>query len=147
MTSDLLKPYPIQFEIPVVWGDMDAYQHVNNLAYLRYFESARVLYFDEAGVSAYMSQASIGPILHSTYCRYRIPLTYPDTIVATARVDFQKMEEDRFVMYHAVYSRQHKKFAAEGEGTIVFVDYKTGKKAAIPDQIRRNVEALEQRQR
>ena len=33
--------------VPMRWSDMDAYQHVNNVAFLGYFEMARVdLFFD-----------------------------------------------------------------------------------------------------
>ena len=28
--------------LPILWGDMDAYGHVNNVVYLRWFEEARV---------------------------------------------------------------------------------------------------------
>ena len=34
--------YPVVIEIPVAWGEMDAYGHVNNIVYFRYFESARI---------------------------------------------------------------------------------------------------------
>ena len=27
----LLAPYPVAVEIPIAWGDMDSYQHVNNI--------------------------------------------------------------------------------------------------------------------
>jgi acyl-CoA thioester hydrolase len=33
--------------VPMRWSDMDAYQHINNVAFLGYFETARVdLFFD-----------------------------------------------------------------------------------------------------
>ncbi len=33
--------------VPMRWSDMDAYQHINNVAFLGYFEMARVdLFFD-----------------------------------------------------------------------------------------------------
>jgi acyl-CoA thioester hydrolase len=37
MTSSLAD-YPVVVEIPVAWGEMDAYGHVNNIVYFRYFE-------------------------------------------------------------------------------------------------------------
>ena len=43
MDHKQLENYPVVIEIPVAWGDMDAFQHVNNVAYFRYFESARIL--------------------------------------------------------------------------------------------------------
>ena len=43
--QDLIRAYPVTIEFPIAWGDMDAFQHVNNVMYLRYFESARIAYF------------------------------------------------------------------------------------------------------
>ena len=34
-------------ELPVRWGDMDAFGHVNNVQYRRYLESGRVAYIGE----------------------------------------------------------------------------------------------------
>jgi acyl-CoA thioester hydrolase len=49
--QDLLAEYPLVIEIPVAWGEMDAFQHVNNIVYLRYAESARIAYLERAGLS------------------------------------------------------------------------------------------------
>ena len=65
----------------LVWGDMDAFQHLNNVAYFRLFESVRIAYFNELGILETMGLKNLGPILHSTDCRYRIPLTYPDALL------------------------------------------------------------------
>ncbi|MCZ6911333.1 MAG: acyl-CoA thioesterase, partial [Proteobacteria bacterium] len=40
----VLDDYPVVIELPVVWGEMDAFDHVNNIIYFRYFESARIAY-------------------------------------------------------------------------------------------------------
>ena len=45
--QELLKSFPVVAKIPVRWGDMDSFQHVNNVSYFRYFESARIAYFNE----------------------------------------------------------------------------------------------------
>jgi len=47
--KELLKTFPIVTKIPVIWGDMDSFQHVNNVIYFRYFESARIQYFETLG--------------------------------------------------------------------------------------------------
>ncbi len=41
MTSGALGKWPVTVELPVQWGDMDAFGHVNNAVYLRWFESRR----------------------------------------------------------------------------------------------------------
>lgn len=138
--SDVLPDYPVIVSQDVIWGEMDAFQHVNNTVYFRYFENARLAYFQRAGFMDLDAGAGIGPILASTSCRFRIPLTYPDTIHIGARVS--DMGEDRFTMQYVVYSEQHSKIAAEGEGLVVCLDYRSHKKVAIPAAIRSKMEAL-----
>ena len=75
--SDLLREFPVVIEMPVRWGDMDAFNHVNNVVYLRYFESARIAYFERLGFGISIAEQGIGPILASTSCEFKFPLTYP----------------------------------------------------------------------
>ena len=44
-----LADFPIIERIPVAWGDMDAFQHVNNVVYLKWFETARIAFFQAVG--------------------------------------------------------------------------------------------------
>ncbi len=137
----LLEGYPVIIEIPVAWGEMDSLQHVNNIVYFRYFESARMAYFHELDIWSYMDETGIGPILASTECKFRIPLSYPDTVSVGTRIT--NVEEDRFLMKYAVISHQHQRIAAEGEGVIVSYDYRGKKKAPLPQEIKARIEALE----
>jgi len=136
----LLTEFPVIVESPVIWGDMDAYEHVNNTVYFRYFESARIAFFDQLKFKEVKDETGIGPILASTQCRFRIPLTYPDTVSIGARVS--DVEGDRFTMHYRVVSHQHKKIAAEGEGLLIAYDYKALKKAALPEIIFQRIKQL-----
>ena len=49
LLDKLEKEYPLVLSEDVIWGDMDAYGHVNNKVYFRYFEDARIAYFDRIG--------------------------------------------------------------------------------------------------
>ncbi len=143
MVTKLLEGYPVVIEIPVAWGEMDSYQHVNNTVYFRYFESVRIFYAEKLGLHKYKDETGIGQILGSTSCKYRLPLTYPDTVsVGTKIVD---ISEDRFTMKYVVVSHRHQKIAAEGEGVVVMYDYREGKKTAIPDEIHKRMLAMEKR--
>ena len=139
--SGLLVSYPVVIAIPVAWGDMDAFQHLNNTIYFRYFESARIAYFERLRFMELMQVTGVGPILASTQCRFKIPLTYPDSVDVGARI--ADVADDRFLMRYAVASRRHQKIAAEGEGLIVAFDYLQNKKAPLPEAIRRGIEAIE----
>src|SRR5271168_494933 len=101
--AELLKGYPVIVVQPVVWGEMDAYQHVNNVVYFRYFENARLEYIARLGWFAFEKETGIGPILSATQARFRRPLTYPDRIAIGARL--LKLEEDRLHLEHRIISR------------------------------------------
>jgi acyl-CoA thioester hydrolase len=140
---ELLHAFPVVIELPVAWGEMDAFQHVNNIVYFRYFESARIAYFDEAGLMEQMQRSGVGPILGSAQCKFKFPLTYPDRILVGTRVG--EMGEDRFTMYFRVVSTRHNRIAADGDGVIVSYNYAENRKASIPAEVRARIEALEQR--
>jgi len=137
----LLQDYPVTIEIPVAWGEMDAFQHLNNVVYFRYFESVRIAYFGAIEVMAVMEATGVGPILAETRCRFRIPLTFPDTVSVGARVS--ALVPEGFMMQYAVASQRHGKIAAEGDGRIVTIDYAGGGKAPLPDVVRDRIQALE----
>jgi len=137
----LLEQFPIVVNIPVAWGEMDAFQHVNNAVFFKYFESARVAYFEKLAFAEHFEQSGIGPILASTQCRFMMPLTYPDTVSVGARMD--SVAEDRFTMCFRVVSQRHRRIAAEGEGLIVVFDYRENRKAPVPDDLRNRIIGLE----
>jgi acyl-CoA thioester hydrolase len=139
--AELLADYPVKVEIPVAWGDMDAMGHVNNTVYFRYFETARIRCFGELGLGSIESSGGIGPILHSASCRFRIPLTYPDTVTVGARIG--DISDDRFVMLYRAVSHGHGAVAANGESLIVTFSYATGTKENVPDAL--NARLLELR--
>ncbi|MBA2732582.1 MAG: acyl-CoA thioesterase [Acidobacteria bacterium] len=141
----LLEGFPVVIEIPVAWGEMDSLQHVNNIVYFRYFESARMAYFNQIDFWSYMDDTGIGPILASTQCKFKIPLSYPDMVSVGARI--ANVEDDRFLMKYVVISHQHRRIAAEGEGIIVSYDYREKKKSPLPGEIKARIEALESSRR
>ena len=136
-----LSDYPVVVEIPVAWGEMDAFGHVNNIVYFRYFETARIAYFERLNLPEFIGRDPVGPILSETSCRFRAPLTFPDSVSVGARV--VSVGEDRFVMEFAVFSRRLGKLAAEGEGVLVCFDYRQNRKAAVPAALKRRIEEIE----
>ncbi len=135
-----LDEYPVTVDMPVAWGEMDSFKHVNNAVYFRYFESARIACFDRIGYADLISSSGSGPILASTECRFRIPLTYPDMLIAGTVIE--DIGQHHFVMGYAVFSRSHDAIAATGSGRIVSYDYQRQQKTPIPPAIRSGLEGL-----
>ena len=141
MTSPLLPGYPVVIDIPVAWGEMDAFAHVNNITYFRYFESARIAYFEQVDAMGERERTGCGPILAETWCRFRSPLRYPDRLAAGTRV--AEIGADRFTMEYALVSTKLGRIAAEGKGVVVWYDYRAQAKTNLPDSLRERIAALE----
>jgi acyl-CoA thioester hydrolase len=139
--NNLLKECPVVIETPIAWGQMDAFRHLNNTAYFRFFESGRIAYFERLDLLEYMEVSGVGPILAATNCRFKIPLTYPDSVSIGTRVP--EVQDDRFTMEYFVVSHKHQKVAAEGTGLIVCFNYKENKKTALPAELKKRIEELE----
>ena len=87
--------------LPVQWGEMDSYGHVNNTVYLkcgilhanhhhvrpRYTEAARIAWLEQvlgdAGRNGIVD--GLGPILAHMSIAWKAPLTFPDEILVGAR--------------------------------------------------------------
>lgn len=143
--EELTRDFPVVIRMDVRWGDMDAFNHVNNVSYLRYFESGRIAYFEALELADFFGLKGVGPILAETSCRYKFPLTYPDTISVGVRSE--DLGEDRFTQRYVIVSHRHERVAATGDGTIVTYDYGANARSPMPDRVRRRIEALESRVR
>jgi acyl-CoA thioester hydrolase len=141
VTEPVLGRWPVSVEVPVAWGDMDAFDHVNNTVFFRWFETARIAYFERLGFLDRMEEDGVGPILARATCDYRLALRYPDLVRVEATVT--RLGNSSFVMGYRVFSAEQDALAAEGEGVIVLYDYGTGQKAALDDDLRSAIEALE----
>ena len=138
--SQLEESYPILLCQDVLWGDMDAFEHVNNTVYFRYFEDARLELFEKIGVNEYKSKHNIGPILAATSCNYKLPLIYPDRIQIGARYSIQSPK--KINMNYVVHSEKYSGLAAEGEALLVYYDYNQGRSCEIPTEIIESLEKL-----
>jgi acyl-CoA thioester hydrolase len=137
---ELLAGFPIILELPVQWGEMDAYGHVNNTVFFRYFESARMAFLQRCGFVESHERDRIGAILHSTTARFRQPLFFPDTVQIGAAAT--EVKEDRFTMAYTVVSLTRNVVVAEGSGIIVSFDYGAGKKTGLPKGVQAGIAGL-----
>jgi acyl-CoA thioester hydrolase len=135
-----LTDFPVHVKISLAWGEMDAYGHINNINYLRYFETARIQYFLENRLIDLKSETGLGTILAQTTCKYHKPLTFPDQIVVGAKV--KSMSKSSFVMEYLIVSEKVG-VAASGEGVIVMYDYNASQKAELPLVIKAAIEEIE----
>lgn len=122
---DALRGYPVVHVQPVAWGDMDAFDHVNNVAYYRYAESARISYFRQIGLTK--NRSDLLTILASSSCQYLAPVSFPDTLLIGVRV--KHIGNTSLVFEYEFVSFIQNKTVARGEAVIVRTDQSMQKTA------------------
>ncbi len=119
--------------MPVRWGDMDAYRHVNNAIYLRYLEEAQVQLLATLGTQ--MDGVGTDPVVINIGCTFLRPVTYPDTL----RIDCYVADPGRssFMTFYEVFSeRAPQTPVSQGHAKIVWMDHNTGRSVPLPERIR-----------
>jgi acyl-CoA thioester hydrolase len=119
------------------WGEMDSLAHMNNVAYLRYFEESRVAWFNELEID--YESTSEGPILGTISCRYLKSAVYPATFIVTSYVG--KLGKSSFGMYHEMVNANNKsEIYAEAEAVLVWADISAAKSRPVPDWFRQIIQ-------
>jgi len=136
-----LSDFPVVVRLPVQWGDLDVYGHVNNVVYLRWFEAARAAYALRVGVEILSRDHGVGAILASITCNYRRPLPYPGEVLSAVRVT--RISVGSVTLEYLVVDAETGVPAADGTSDVVLYDYAAGQPVPVPDRIRSAVEELE----
>ncbi len=126
--------------LPVLWGDMDALGHVNNVRYFRWMESARIALFERVGLLTAAPSAT-GPILASATCDFVASVQYPGTIRASTRVT--RVGETSIAQEYEIRDdAAPERLYARGSSVVVLYDYGAKSKVRVPDDLRRALEAV-----
>ena len=139
--TKVLPEFAVTIVQPVQWGEQDGFGHVNNMHFIRWFESARIAYLRECRIN--LTIEGIGPILAAVSCNYRKQVKYPDTVTVGARV--VRIGSSSMKLEHQLWSEQLQAVAAEGDSTVVLFDYQAQAPFPIPDDLRARIERLENR--
>ncbi len=112
---------------------MDAFQHINNTVYFRYFKDVRIAYFEQSDMLEFKQKLNTGPIMATAKSNFRVPLLYPDSINIGCRV--VDVERRKFTMQYAVYSHRQQSIVADGDGLMVYFNYTENKSCDIPEKL------------
>ena len=119
-------------DIPVRWGDKDAFNHVNNTVFLRYIEEARIQFFDELG-DGWLSEDS-GPVVVNINCNFRREIHYPATVRVTTKA--YRASEKRLVMEHRLTDADNEDVLySDAEVTALWVDTRVGGSIPLPEPV------------
>jgi acyl-CoA thioester hydrolase len=139
--DEFLRNFPVTVNIDVQWGEMDAFGHVNNAVYLRYFESARIAYIRRMSQKGVFDTGQIIPVLAETACRYRRPVRYPDRLIVGCTIT--EVHEHGFSQEYEVYSQELGQVAATGVGRIVLLDKRSQQKSLVAPELHSEIKLLE----
>lgn len=131
---------PVSIEVPVAWGEQDAFGHLNNVVYFRYFESARMHYLERIGVLRSHRDHGLGVILASTTCDFKRPVEWPARL--TVRCGCTAIGNTSFTMAYEIADEQGA-IVATGTSVQVMYDYHQSGKTRIPDGIRAAIASVQ----
>jgi acyl-CoA thioester hydrolase len=122
-----------QFEIDIRWGDMDAFNHVNNAGYLRFIEEARVQWFRT--LTDDWSNVESAPILAAVQNNYRKPIGWPERI--TVELFCERLGNKSIQIAHRIYSSANSETTyADGHTVLVWMNYHSGQTIPLPNEVR-----------
>ncbi len=115
-TPEALQDFACIYVQAVIWNDMDAFNHVNNVVYYRYAETARIHYL--MTVNAFSDD--VVTVLAQSSCTYLKPVTFPDTLLVGVRA--KKLGNSSIVMEYCYFSEMQQTVVATGESVLVRLD-------------------------
>lgn len=128
----------IDLSMPIRWGDMDAFSHVNNTVYFRFMEEVRITWFRELDIAGANVKGQ-GPVVVNASMEFLKQLHYPGDVIGSMFVGApgRSSFDTRFELYRAddiatLYAR--------GTAKCVWVDYAAARSVPIPDLLRHAIE-------
>jgi acyl-CoA thioester hydrolase len=123
----------------VRFGDLDAMQHMNNVEFLRFFETARIDYMLQLSPEhAPTERRQFGFIFAECHISYRTPAFFGDMI--RIYVWPSELRRSSLKLAFEMRSEQDDRLVTEGWGTLVGYDYEAGKPQPVPDAVRERIE-------
>ncbi len=123
----------------VRFGDLDAMQHMNNVEFLRFFETARIEYIGTLSPGhAPTSRSAFGFIFAECHIAYRAPAFFGDDIRTFVWPD--ELRRSSLKLGFEMRIEADDRLVADGWGTLVGYDYEAGRSQPIPDDFRELIE-------
>jgi acyl-CoA thioester hydrolase len=127
--------------IDVRWGELDAYQHVNNVVYFSYFEAARTRYMMDLGVADFFTGKYALQVIVSCAMNFRKEVRFPTMLEIGTRVS--EVNRSSYTMHCAMFLHGTDTIAADGSGTIVCLDPTTKRPIPVPPDFFAAIERCE----
>lgn len=119
-------------DIEIRWSDLDALNHVNNAAFLRYLEDTRLDWF--TSLPGGWDSKDCSPVVVNIDINYRRELRYPANI--SVRMVISQASEKRILLDYVISDRDDvKTIYSDARVTLVWVDRIAGRSIPLPDNV------------
>ena len=120
--------------VGVRWGDLDAFNHVNNARFLDLVQEARLVWM--AALDGEWMSDAFKPVLAATQMNYRRQLGWPADIVV--ELDVQRLGNSPLTIAHRIVAAgDDATVYADGHVVLVWIDPASGRSLPLPPAIRR----------
>ncbi|MCB1173270.1 MAG: acyl-CoA thioesterase [Leptospiraceae bacterium] len=137
------ETYTYQQQIKTTWGDMDAFGHINNVTFARYFESVRADYFSTVGLWENDGRSvSSGMVIVNLNMDYRQQAVYPqvlDAWLCTAHIGTKSFRME-FLMQN-----ENAAPVVTASAAFVWFDFGQQKAVRVPEAFRDKVRLYEKK--
>jgi acyl-CoA thioester hydrolase len=133
--------FKFSIDVRVRFSDMDSLGHVNNAAYISYFEEGRVHYFRKLFDLPWEDTSTLGLIVLDMHCTYKSPAFYGEILRVYTKVNWLKNKS--FEMAYLIIDTDTDRTVAEGSSVLVAYDYSTRTTMEIADNVRAKISEFE----
>ncbi|MBN8728568.1 MAG: acyl-CoA thioesterase [Xanthomonadales bacterium] len=117
----------------VRWGDLDAFNHVNNATFLVYAQEARLEWL--AGIEGTWFDDSMMPVVAAANVNFRRQLAWPARIVVELAAT--RLGNSSVTIAHRIVAEDDAGcLYADGKVVMVWIDPTSGRSVPLPESIR-----------
>lgn len=116
---------------PIRWADMDALGHVNNTAYFRYMEQARIEWLYAQAQAGVGYDRGTGPVIVNASCTFREALVYPGDV--EVKMFLAGLGRSSVGSFYEL--RKDGRMYADGAAKIVWIELASGRPTPLPEAI------------
>ncbi len=118
------------------WSELDLFGHVNNVAFHKYAQTARLNYVDTIGLMQLHQTQNIGFMVAETNCQFKKELLFPGNINIQTKIDFVK--NTSFALQHNMTNDAGELVAIAKDVLVVF-DFNKKEKCLMPEEIKEKI--------
>lgn len=128
--------FSFSITVPVRFSETDMFGHMNNVTAFIYFEQARIDYLKAKGLFAEDGNWDAFPVVADLQCDFLQQIYFDEKItihVKTADVGNSSLD------IHYMATKENGDVCLTGRGALVYIDAKTHKATAIPEEMKRKL--------